>query len=892
MEPYTGLRFEDHLMKEREASPPCWARSILAWYCKPELLEDLEGDLTEYFRRNVVAKGVRRARLIYVVDVLKFFRFYTIRKPEFINLLIHWIMIGSYIKTSGRSIVRNKLFSFINIAGLAISMSVGLLLIGLLVDMNKYDKFNANYDRIYRVISKYKYLDQENKNFFASTSLRAGQAIQESVPGIEEVAVLYRDFSGDMKFGGKTVSLSGLWANESFFTVFTFPMVSGDPSTALKDPYSIVLTEESANKLFGAADPIGKTVIRTDEKGDQQFVVTGLIKDVPTFSHMKFDMLASLSTRSIMKRDDPHEMKWDNIWSGYVYLLLPEGTDLDNLQANLNALSAKENQTVKNTTIKLSLQPISEIALGEDLNNSIGPVMVSSNVWMIGVLSLIVILSACFNYTNLSIARSLRRSREVGIRKVVGALRGHVLVQFVVEAVMISLFALIISFGLFILLKPYFLSLNWQYTEMLTLDFSPAMIGCFILLAVCIGFAAGIFPAIFFARVNAIRVLKNLSSVRVFGNLSIRKGLIVAQFAISLMFIAATIIGYKHYKHVLAFDLGFDTENVLNIRLFGNKPDYLTKELSEMPEVKGLSTSSMIPSLGSYWGTNMKYNNPDDSTTAYYVSVDENYLPLHGHKLLAGRNFNARADSAVESEVIVNEQVPKRFNIGNRNPQEAIGEIVKVDGKRLSIIGVVKDFYYGKSMDKEIKEFLFRYSVKDADYVNAKIISTDWPATLAKIEKAWKKIDNVHPLEARFYDEQIERAYTDFSSRIKVIGTLSFLAICIASIGLLGMVVFSTETRLKEISIRKVLGATEGGLVYLLSRGFLVLLAIAALIALPATRFFFVKYVLDEYADIAPVDWTELVMSLVVVMAVALLMIGSQTLKVARSNPAEVLKNE
>ncbi|HET7180518.1 MAG TPA: permease prefix domain 2-containing transporter, partial [Chryseosolibacter sp.] len=248
-------------MKEREASPPRWARSMLAWYCKAELLEDLEGDLNEYFLRNLEEKGVFRARLIYVLDVLKFFRFYTIRKPEFINLLIHWIMIGSYIKTSGRSIVRNKLFSFINIAGLAISMSVGLLLIGLLVDMNKYDKFHANYDRIYRVVSKYKWLDQVSPTPFASTSLRAGEAIQESVPGIEEIAMVYRGFSGDMKFAEKTVSLSGHWANESFFKVFTFPMISGDPSTALKNPYSIVLTEKSAKKLFGDGDPMGKTVV-------------------------------------------------------------------------------------------------------------------------------------------------------------------------------------------------------------------------------------------------------------------------------------------------------------------------------------------------------------------------------------------------------------------------------------------------------------------------------------------------------------------------------------------------------------------------------------------------------------------------------------------------------
>jgi ABC-type antimicrobial peptide transport system permease subunit len=571
---------------------------------------------------------------------------------------------------------------------------------------------------------------------------------------------------------------------------------------------------------------------------------------------------------------------------------LAEETDIQNLQTNLNAISMKENKTVKNTTIGLSLQPLGDIALGEDLNNSIGLVMVRSNVWMIGVLSFIVILSACFNYTNLSIARSLRRSREVGIRKVVGALKVHVLGQFVVEAIIVALLALIFSFALFVLFKPYFLSLNDGYSKMLSLEISPKVILYFILLAIGIGLAAGIFPAIFFARVNAIQVLKNFAAIRGFRNVNIRKALIVAQFTISLMFIAATIIGYKHYKHVLAFDLGFDTENVLNIRLFGNKADLLKKALTEIPEVKGVSTSSLITSVGNYWNTNMKYTNPQDSSVVTYNFIDEHYLPLHGHKLLAGRNFSSKGENAEESEVIINEKVLKRFNIANQDASRAIGEIVTVNRKKVQIIGVMKDFQYGKSIDKEIKEFMFRYSPKKGEYVNAKVLSKDWPATFAKIDAAWKKIDNVHPLEATFYDEEIERSYSDFSSRIKVIGSLSFLAICIASIGLLGMVVFTTETRLKEISIRKVLGASEGNLVLLLSKGFLLLLAVAATIALPATHFFFAKYVLEEYANDAPMAWNELMVGTIMVIVIAFIMIGSHTLHAARANPAEVLKSE
>ncbi len=481
-------------MKVRSpVTPPKWAQRFLRWYCRPELAEDLEGDLNEYFERNVKIKSVRRSKFIYVLDVLKFCRPYTIRRPDFVDLLIQWIMIISYLKLSTRIILRNKLFSSINILGLGVSMSVGLLLIGFLSDMNSYDKFHVNHDNIYRVISKYKYLDQEESDF-ASTSLRTGESIQESIPGLEKIAIFYRDFSGDLKFGEKTVPLSGLWANESVFEIFTFPMISGDPTTALKEPFSIVLTEKSARKLFGDADPLGKTIIRPGDKENQEFVVTGIIKDVPVFSHMKFDMLASLSTRKITQKDDKFEMRWDNIWDAYVYLLLPTESDLQTLQSNLNTISAKENKTIKNTTIKLALQPLGEIALGENLSNSIGRVMDSSHVWMIGVLSIIVILSACFNYTNLSIARSLRRSREVGIRKVVGALRIHVVSQFVVEAVIIALLALALSFGLFVLFKPFFLSLNGGYSEMLVLDVSAKVILYFILLAVVVGIAAGFLP--------------------------------------------------------------------------------------------------------------------------------------------------------------------------------------------------------------------------------------------------------------------------------------------------------------------------------------------------------------------------------------------------------------
>jgi ABC-type antimicrobial peptide transport system permease subunit len=878
---------------EQQHNPPRWAQRLLEWYCKPELLEDLQGDLNEYFDRHVKSKGPKRARVIYIIDVFKFFRLYTVRKPKFFNLLIQWIMIGSYIKTSGRSILRNKLFSAINIFGLAVSMSVGLLLIGLLSDMSAYDKFHEKGNRIYRVISKYQYLDHEDENFYASTSPLAGKEIKETIPGIEAVTLFNSGLESDVKAGEKTVPLEGLWANESMFNVFSFPLIAGNQDSALKNPFSVVLTESAARKLFGDGEALGQTVrIFVDEL---EFTVTGIVKDVPKFSHLKFEMLGSISTREILEKNQwPSEMAWDNIWNGYTYLLLPDDADLTNIQNNLNALCEKNDKTVKNTKIKLALQPLHSIALGDDLNNSIGPVMSTGEVWMIGVLSVIVILSACFNYTNLSIARALRRSREVGIRKVIGALRGHVLTQFIVEAILISLLSLVLSFVLFMLLKPYFLTLQPKMQEMLNLNLSPEVILYFLAFAVGVGLLAGFTPAFLFSKINAIQVLKDTSSLRLFKHLNLRKALIVLQYTISLAFIASTIIGFKQYKYLLSFDLGYNTENILNIELIalqGNKADLLIKELKEMPEVEAVSQSLIVTSTGNHWGTQMKYIDPLDSASVHYNGIDENYIPLHDIKLMVGRNFTPKPDSVEESEVIVNEEVLKRFNIGKGDPLKALDEILTVDRKKMKIIGVVKDFHYGKA-DRGSSEVVLRYFKGRARYLNVKISTTDWLGTLAKIESAWKKLDNVHPLEAQLYSDRIAYSYREISAVLKMMGFLAFLAICIASLGLLGMVIFITETRLKEISIRKVLGANEGKLIYLLSKGFLILLIISGAIALPITYLFFDQLVFQEMQNHINIVITDLLIGFFAVMILALILIGSQTLKIARTNPAHVLKNE
>ncbi|WP_221408911.1 ABC transporter permease [Ohtaekwangia koreensis] len=875
-------------MKKQSMHPPRWAERFLEWYCRPALLEDLQGDLHEYFERNLKAKGLRRARFIYIMDVFKFFRSYTVRKPEFINLLIHWIMIGSYIKTSGRSIVRNKLFSGINIIGLAISMSVGLMMIAFVSDLFSYDDFHENGDRIYRVNTTDQRTDQRPFSL-ATSSVKAGRRIQETISGIEKVTLLRRGFGGDAKVGEATIPISGVWADEAFFNVFSFPLLQGDMKTALKEPYSIVLTEKSAKKIFGEGNALGQSV----KFDTANYIVTGVMKDIPKLSHMRFDVLVSFVNAEMNNiSEDGSFMDWTNIYSNYTYIVLPESGNPEHIQASLNKLSAKENIPLDNRKIELKLQPLYEIALQAKNANPIGPSINKIAIWIMIGLALIVILSACFNYTNLSIARSLRRSREVGIRKVMGAKKTHVIGQFVAEAIIISLLALVLSLGMFLLLRTQFLSLAPFFQDMLSLDLSPRLILWFLLMAIGVGIVAGILPALFFARLNTIKVLKDASSLQVFRHVTMRKAMIVIQYTFSLIFITATIIGYKQYRSFLTFDLGFTTDNIVNIKLNGVNGDFFVKDLKELPEVEDVSRSLLVTSLGNIYGTQLKYEKLKDSANVWVNMVDENYLPLHQHRFLAGRNFNPKTKEADETEVIVNEQILHRFNMAGHDPAKAIGEEVTIDGKKLTIVGVVKDFHYG-TLEDEIQPLVLRHSSIDTyGYINAKIKTSDWPATFAAMEKAWKKIDPVHPLEARFYSEQIEEAYQQFSVMVKLIGFLSFLAVCIAFMGLLGMVVFTTETRLKEISIRKVLGASERRLIYLLSKGFIALLAIAALIALPATYIFFDKVVLVNFAYHQPIHFTELVIGLLVTLVLATVMIGSQTLKVARSNPAEVLKNE
>jgi len=797
-------------------------------------------------------------------------------------------MFKNYLKIALRSMGRHRLFTAINVVGLAVSISVGLLMITFISDLLSYDNFHENKDRIYRVSTS----NQDANGFvmnLASTSVKAGYEIRESVPGVDDVTIIRRGFGGDAKIGNSKIPMEALWADNSFLKVFTFPLTQGNSQTALQEPFSIVLTEKTSEKLFGNSNALGET-IRFDSL---TYKVTGIMKDIPKLSHLDFGALVSFSTVELQKpTHDGDFMGWGTFYDNYTYLLLPEEHNISSVQTSIDEISKSQNMGLADQKIDLSLQPLNEISIGSSQVNEIGPSLDPIAIWVLIALTCIVLLSACFNYTNLSVARALKRAKEVGIRKVVGAGKRQVIFQFVTESVVISLISLGFALLLFLFLREEFVSIHDYINRLVVLDLSFVTILWFIALAIFTGIIAGIFPALFFSRIQALQVLKGITSLKLFHRVSLRKSLIVVQYVFSLIFITTTIIGYTQYKSFIAYDLGFSTENILNIRLQGNKADLLVEELSKIPAVKEISQSRIVTSLGNINGTQLKYKDQNDSISVQQNVVDANYLPLHGHVFLAGENFRNKNIDTQENEVIVNEKLLKQYNIGNGDVNKAIDEMVTIDGKKLTIIGVLKDFHYERP-EQAIQPLVVRYSTNPDNYINAKISTTDWSGTFASIEKIWKELDNnVHELDAKFYDDQIEQAYSGFSMIIKVIGFLSFLAICISSMGLFGMVVFTTETKLREISIRKVLGAGEGNLVYQLSKNFLVLLALSACIAIPATYLLFDKVVLNNFAYHESIGITELLAGFLGVLLISFLMIGSQTFKAARTDPASILRTE
>lgn len=854
---------------------------FLRWYCKPALAEEIEGDLYEEFQRRYHSKGKFFASLHYWWDVLSFFRPFAIR--GFTTPYINMNLLQSYITVALRSMNKQRLFTGINVFGLAISMLVGLIIITVIVDQSLSDKFHTNLDRLYRVTttSKYLYFDQYN---LATSPVPLASELNPD--NIDQAIVIRRFLQADATYNERTYELSGHYANANFLKAFTFPLVAGNPDEALEKPFSLVLTKKGAQKIFGEKQALGEVVSLKDIG---EFTVTGIMEDIPRNSHMQFEVLASQATVAILEKEEklwPSIDNWKDYSSSYVYLLLHEHANPKNVQQELDQLAQEKYDSDPNLDVRFKLQKVSAINPGKDLSNQIGPTVEIEFIYVCTVLAFIVLVSACFNYTNLSIARLLRRSREIGIRKVQGGTRVGIFFQFMLESIIVSLFSLLAAVLIFHWLKPYLVP--YLPNQFVSLDFTWVTYVSFFLFALFTGAVAGFIPSLVLSRIQSVQVLKG-SAIQIFGKMNFKRGLLVAQFALSMIFIVITITAYRQYVFSLNFDMGFRKESIVNVQLQGNEPNVFSQKYSQLAEVDKISFSSYTLATGTISNIWLKLDNPDDSIVVNRLLVDEHFTDLHELKFVAGSGFNLGLN---EEQALINEFVVNRF--GFTNARDVVGKkMMTSQGNEILIMGVLKDFHYDK-IHREKQGFYLSYAPDRVNVANVLISSqSDWAALYPKMKSVWKEMDQgVHEFKADLYVNELRESYSDLVFIMKLIGSIAFMVIVIASLGLLGMVVYTVDVRIREIGIRKVLGAAEVQLVSLLSKGFLKLIVLAGIIASAISYAVVFYLILPRMAYKPNIGVLEFLLAFLILILPGLIFILPSVLRAARKNPAETLKYE
>lgn len=813
-------------------------------------------------------------------------------------------MFSNYLKTAFRSILRHRFFSFINIFGLSVAMALAMCIIMLVADQMMYDRYNSRRDRIFRITSIPIGRNGEQFSETSTTSMPLRQALLENYPGVDKAVRLRRGFGNMWLEIAQNVNIpvSGYYADPEVLDMFEYELEYGDPSTALVEPYSVVLTRKTARKLFRQENPVGES-FKVGVEGP--YKVTGILKETDHKSHIAFDALASISTLQSLASAEQHNQGLDNVssyslddwydyWNGWVYIRVEEGKSIDDIQAHLDTIADVNNRAItnpdKHSRVKYATQNLMEITPGHVINNAIGPVLPWFFVYFFAGLAGVVMLTSCFNFTNLSIARSLSRAREIGVRKVTGAARSQIFLQFLSESILVAVLALGLSVILLILLKPLMLQLGFARLLHWDLEINYVVGLIFLAFALVVGILAGFFPAVVLSGFQPVKVLKRLDSLRVFSGLRLRKALLVAQFSFSLIFILSVIVVFNQLQLFLRKDHGFNMEKKIMVSLNNASPEALKTALLMQSGIVSVSAVSHLPAAGFSYGDGYKKSlDESEWTQSSYFSVDEDYLSNLGLSIRAGRFFTAADGASNKNFVVMNEAAVESFHFAS--PEEAIGqEIYSKDSTRRVIIGVVKNYNHEMLMQKLGPLLLIS---KPDEF---RLLQVEYSGTFENagkiIEKVWAGINPSSKVDYKDFYSEIHKSYDLlFGDLVSLLSVIAVLAILISCLGLLGMATYTTETRIKEISIRKVLGSSGPSLVYLLSKGFFSILLISIFIAVPAA-YFINNLWLEQLAYHVTVDVSTIALGVFALIVFGTITIGSQTWRAAYVNPVDNLKSE
>lgn len=803
-------------------------------------------------------------------------------------------MLKSIFTTALRNILRNRSFSLINLVGLSVSMSLGLLVILVITEQFTFDNFHRDGNRIYRVNTS-ALRTEGGSEPYASAPLPVGRVLKDEYTFAEQVVRINRQLRGDAIWGSVNVPVTGLMADPSFLEVFNFPLEKGNLATVLTEPNSLVLTKGAAEKIFGQREPLGQTLTIS---GYGEFQVTGVLKEFPGKTHFEFEVLGSTAALPLLEKEKKIRASvddWNNYYTGYVYFKLKEGRQVSEVEKALAEMSKKYYANLKLETrdrgYTFYLHPLADITPGPELSNQMGNGMPDMVIIFLGILAGVVMIMACFNYTNLMIAKSLTRAREIGVRKVVGAQRFQVFIQFIGEAALFSVIALGFSYVLLQFLKPAFMQLNIAREFSAELNEGYMLYVYFFGFAICIGVVAGLLPAGYLSSFKPVSVLKDSGNVKVYSRLTFRKALIITQFTLSLIFVIVVLVIYNQVEFMMTKDYGINDKDIMNVRLQGMEFQKLANEVRRLNGV--VRVGGVSHQLGTWADRSSDYrrNQADEPFVMRDFVVDDNYVDNLELSFLAGRNFDPATEGEKEGHVILNEKALTLFKFSD--PISAIGQTIYTEKDRvLTVIGVVKDFNF-RPLSYAIGPLALRYKLSELGYLSARIAPGQKEIVAASVEAIWKKLDPVHPFEMKMMAQAIDDAYTDagFKDILKIVGYVCFLAVSLACLGMLGMAMYSTQTRIKEIGVRKVMGASSAQITVLLSRSFLYLIGFAVLLGAPVGYWLGTSF-LERYAYRIPLSPQILITGIAMITVLGVFTIGSQTWKAAGSNPVKSLRYE
>lgn len=848
------------------------------WFCDPRMVEDLEGDLLERFDLRLQRKGPRKARWLFVKDVLQLFRPGIIRSFKGIQKLNYYDMFLHNITITLRSFLRHKSSLFINLIGLTSGLTCVLLIFLWVNDELSVDQFHSNKNDLYHVMSNH--TDASGIYTWKGTPGLLLEEIQAQVPEVA-LATAYTDaheYTISTEEGKyQSMKVQGRFASRDYLKVFSFPLQQGDIDQVLKTNSEVLITESLAERLFPGQDAVGKTIQWHFRGAKTGFIVTGVLEDIPDRSSEQFEIVLPWN----FFHDELIEYKrWGNFY-GRISVVTAKGTDIPSTSKKIDAIF-KEN--LEGTKVELFLTPYADLYLhGKFVNGKKAGGRIEY-VRIISFVAILILLIACINFINLATAKASHRMKEIGVKKSMGATRASLAWQFLTESVMLSVFALVVSGILTWLLLPQFNLITGKQLHFIV-NWPMVRIALSIVLAV--GILAGTYPALYLSNLKVLSILKGVKIANSSGGLG-RKVLVVFQFSLSTILIVSVLVIFRQMEFIRTTNLGYNRDNLVYFEREGTLTDKSDAFLGELRNIPGIDQAAvsgfMVGGMNSTGGVDWEGKTEKDQIQFWEYNSGTNQLDLLGLKLLEGHDFTDEYANNKEG-VIFNETAIKAMGM-----EDPIGKTISHYSGKRQIIGVVEDFTIG-SVHSQIEPALFLYNPEATHFIMARIKPGTEALTMQKMEDLYESFNPEYPFKPIFVDQDYQALYAAEERIAKLSKYFAGLAIIISCLGLFGLTAYTTERRLKEISIRKVLGSGVWSIVGLLTRQFSLLVAFAIVVALPVSYWAASQW-LNDYAYKIDLNWWFFALAGLVTLVVAWLTVVGQTLNAARLNPAANLRNE